>query len=185
MMITVEEKYKKLRPFMEHGDLILFRGTGLMASLIQNCDKAYWNHIGVVVKVNGALFIVDSNASGVQADRLSWRIRKYKKGGDFGLIKVRASDHIKAFHMESLLQRSDAKWIKYDFMNGGKELFNRKFNTNLKISTDDGRDICSDYVSQYAIGVRAVLEEAFLKLRVAFPQDYDRFLNPEGAVIIK
>lgn len=145
-----------------------------MAKIIQNCDKAYWNHVGVVIKVNGALFIVDSNASGVQADRLSWRVGKYK-GGDFKILSSTIEEPLVNFHLETLLLRSDAKWIKYDFWNGGKELANRKFGWNLKITQDEDRDICSDYVKQYAIDTKIVTLD-ILRLRTVFPQDYERYI---------
>lgn len=182
--MDILEKYNRLRPSLQHGDLMLFHGKGVMATIIQNCDKSYWNHIGVVIEINGAFFIVDSNASGVQADRLSWRIRKYKDG-DFAIIKPTCSKALLNEHLSKLLRRSDIKWVKYDFWNGGKELLNRKFGWNLKVGKDSERDICSDYVSEYALALNMVNKKAFEKLRVAFPEDYERFLKFDGAIFIK
>lgn len=79
-MEPILEKYDLFRKEIVHGSLALFHGNGVMARIIQNCDKSYWNHIGIVLEINGALFIIDSNGNGVQADRLSFRVSKYKKG---------------------------------------------------------------------------------------------------------
>ena len=48
--MDIIEKYKLLRPNISDGDLILFRGTGVIAKIIQWCDKSYWNHIGIVLE---------------------------------------------------------------------------------------------------------------------------------------
>ena len=183
--MTLIEKYYSLRPQINDGDLILFRGTSIVSRTIQNCDHAYWNHVGVVVEKHGALFIVDANANGVQADRLSFRIQGYAKGKDedFMVIHPTAVPLKKSIYMRKLLRRSDIKWIHYDFRNGIKELLNRKFGWNLKISMRDEHAICSSNDAEYAINIEIVTEE-FKNLRIAFPQDYIRYMNKENVRII-
>ena len=181
--MNILAKYNRLRPYLKHGDIILFHGKGIIARTIQNCDSAYWNHVGVIIEVNGALFIVDSNASGVQADRLSWRIAKYKDG-DFAVIQPDLSKEVINYHMAQLLKRQDGKWIRYDYMNGAKELANRKWNLKLRIVPTEDRDICSDWVRRYAEGLDVVTEE-FKKTLLVFPQDYDRYFNRYNAFFIK
>ncbi|MES2590913.1 MAG: hypothetical protein V4608_03425 [Bacteroidota bacterium] len=158
--------------------MILFHGTGFVARVIQNCDKSYYNHVGVVVESGGALFIVDANADGVQADRLSWRIRKYRHGGDFTVIKPKFDTSVE---MERLLDRSDDSWIRYDYNNGIKELINRKFGANLKIKLKDNKSICSHNVAQYAINLGIVTWD-FKKLRIAYPEDYIRYMNTTRSI---
>jgi hypothetical protein len=119
----------------------------------------------------------------VQADRLSWRVSKYEDG-DIAFIIPDISEVTKNYYMAQLLQRSDKKWIKYDFFNGGKELANRKWKLCLKVNTSEDRDICSDFVSNYAVNTGIVIKSEFDKLRVAFPQDYDRYLNKDNAFFI-
>lgn len=177
--MDILEKYKRLRPRIADGDLILFHGTGVVAKTIQKCDSAYYNHIGVVVSGHGALFIVDANSNGVQADRLSMRIEKYK-GGDFSILQPFKDN---AFAMSALLKKSDIKDINYDFKNGIKELINRKFGSDLKIKLRSEHAICSSNVAQYAIDLEIVTKE-FCKLRIAFPQDFVRYINLENATII-
>lgn len=181
-MSSIYQKYKKLRSLLTDGDLILFHGTGFIARTIQFCDKSHYNHIGIVFKKCGALYIVDANEDGVQADRLSRRIKKYKHGGDFIIIKpLRTSQEIDTA-LTKLLIRSDDRTIKYDLFNGIKELFNRRFNCNFEITKEDGKDICSDFVSQYQIDLDLVTEE-FKRLRIAFPEDTIRYKNDYVLVI--
>ena len=176
-METIQEKYTRLRPQIEDGDLILFHGTKALAKLIQWCDSSYYNHVGVVVKQHGALFIVDANGDGVQADRLSERINSYKRYADFTVLKPLAKRELINDAMLYLLKRSDNKTIKYDYNNGVKELFNRKFKPTFKIQENtDNRAICSSNVFQYAITLEMVTDE-FKSLRIAFPQDYIRYIN--------
>jgi len=182
-MEIILEKYKRLRPLIKDGDIILFHGTSIMARIIQWCDKSYYNHVGVVVEKLGAFYIVDANASGVQADRLSWRIKKYKRG-TFIIIQPTVTDYIVEDELKSLLRRVDVKWVKYDFWNGFKELVNRKFNWNLKITYNDDADICSDTTANYTMSLQMVLIEKFIKLRIAFPQDYIRYRNLDHTKII-
>lgn len=142
------------------------------------------NHIGVIIEKHGALFIVDSNADGVQADRLSKRIEKYKRGGDFTIIKPTVKREFVDLEMRRLLNRSDEKWIKYDFYNGIKELLNRRFGFKLKITLNDNRDICSDFVSRYACDLDLV-NQKFKDKTIVFPEDYIRYMNNENANVVR
>lgn len=182
--MDIFDKYKQIRPLIEDADVILFHGTGILAHVIQNCDNnAYHNHVGIIIESHGALFIVDSNESGVQADRLSKRIDKYKGGGDFTVIKPLVNRVSIDLEMKKLLNKSDDKWIKYDFINGAKELANRKFNFKFEIKLDENRDICSDYISRYMINLDLVTQE-FKDKKIVFPEDYIRYLNENNALII-
>lgn len=85
--------------------------------------------------------------------------------------------------LRSLLTRGDNKWIRYDFKNGIKELLNRKFGWKLKIKLDDSTSICSAYDAEYAMNLGMVTDE-FKKLKIAFPQDFLRYLDTNNAKII-
>lgn len=182
--MNIIDKYNRLRGLLRDGDLVLFHGKGIIANIIQNCDNAYYNHIGVIIEKHGALFIVDSNADGVQADRLSKRIEKYKRGGDFTIIKPTVKREFVDLEMRRLLNRSDEKWIKYDFYNGIKELLNRRFGFKLKITLNDNRDICSDFVSRYACDLDLV-NQKFKDKTIVFPEDYIRYMNNENANVVR
>lgn len=181
-MENINDKYKRLRQYIKDGDVVLFHGTSIVSRMIQNCDSSYYNHVGVVFEKLGALYIVDANENGVQADRLSFRINKYAPNGDFTILKPTATSEQIQQALTKILKRSDGKTIKYDFWNGFKELMNRKFKWNLKIDLDESHDICSDYVSTYQVELKMVTDE-FLKLRIAFPEDYMRYIS-ENVIVI-
>jgi hypothetical protein len=180
--MNIQEKYKNLRPLIKDGDIILFHGKSLISRIIRFCDKATYNHVGVVVEKLGSLYIVDSNESGVQADRLSWRIRKYK-GGDFIIIQSTLPAYQVQDELNSLLQKADQKWIKYDYLNGVKELLNRGFGFKFRITKRDEHDICSDYVSDYAVNL-SMVKRGFLEQKIQFPQDYIRYRNLDNTRIL-
>lgn len=173
-MENINDKYARLRRYISDGDIILFHGTSIISKLIQNCDKSYYNHIGVAIEKHGALFIQDANENGVHPARLSYRINKYAPNGDFTILKPTATREEINTAMAVLLKRPDSKTIKYDFWNGFKELMNRKFGWKLRIDLDESHDICSDFVSTYQVALKMVNED-FLKLRIGFPQDSIRY----------
>ena len=175
-METISEKYERLRPQLQDGDIIIYHGTSLVSKIIRWSDNnAYYCHIGVVIKKHNALFTVDAEARGVNATRLSYRVKSYSKHSDFMIIRPLLNREDINRAMATLLQRSDDKTIKYDFDNGLKEMFNRKFKSIFKIKETPNEAICSSNVSGYAKTLQIVTEE-FNKLRIAFPQDYIRYL---------
>jgi len=187
--MTIQEKYDRDRHLIKNGDLILFSGTGLVAKIIRSSDKnkyggwAKHSHIGVVVEKHGALFIVDANANGVQADRLSYRITKYEKESSFTILRSLRPPTELDYQMGILLRRSDEKWIKYDFKNGIKELANRRWGWNLPIYLNDNKDICSDFVSRFAVNL-GMVTKGFLDKRIAFPEDYMRYKDSLNCALI-
>jgi hypothetical protein len=180
-MKNILDKYKRLRPQIKDGDIILFHGTGIIANIIQWCDNSYYNHVGVVFEKLGTLYIMDANANGVQCDRLSWRINKYRKGGDFTIVRPLNSKLEIEYELKNLLVRSE-NWIKYDFFNGFKELLNSKFNLSLLINFNDKREICTDFLSQYQSNL-GLLNDNFKKVRISFPQDTLRYSTEKVLII--
>ena len=185
-MLTIQQKYINHRPKLSDGDLILFRGTRLLAKIIQHCDRdtltkqpAYFNHIGIVLKMHNAFFIVDSQSGGVVADRLSKRINDYKNG-DFCVIQSLSTIGTTR-ELEELLAKQDSKSILYDYGNGFKELLNRRFDWNLKINPTDKKDICSDFVYSYTLQKKMILP---FQNRVAFPMDYIRHRNKQQTALL-
>ena len=63
--------------------------------------------------------ICDANSDGVQWDRLSWRIKKYSRGGDFTIIRSFENSAEVERQLRFLLKQSGEKWIKYDFKPAG------------------------------------------------------------------
>jgi hypothetical protein len=178
----IEIKYDNMRQYLREGDIILFHGTGIVSKVIQWGDSCYWNHTGVIIECNGALGICDANGNGVQWDRLSWRIRKYRNGGNFVIIRPLCNNELIKQQLRLLLVKSDQKWIKYDYYNGIKELINRKFNTHFSIKLKDDKSICSTEDADYAINL-GIVTDKFKNEKIQLPQDYIRYINHDTAKI--
>jgi hypothetical protein len=175
----IKEKYARLRPDIQQGDLILFRGHKLISKIIQESDSdAYYNHVGVVGKICGAVFIIDSNANGVHPERLSSRIEEYS---DFTIIRSYKNYRAINKSLGKLLKRQDETEIKYDFINGAKALFNRWFGLNLKTKKVYNRDICSMFVLSFALDLEMVFPLNDMN-DLFFPQDYYRQINKANIV---
>lgn len=171
-MGTIQEKYARIRPLINDGDVILFRGEKALAKIIQECDSnAYYNHVGIVLKIHGALFIIDSNAKGVEPARLSERIEKYI---DFDILRPLENESIIELALQIVLRKQDTKKIKYDFINGFKALLNRKFKTKFETHIEDYRNICSMFVLPYALELKMVTLPSEMN-NLFFPQDYIRY----------
>lgn len=170
----IKEKYDRLRPIMKQGDLIVFRGRKLLSKIIQESDSnAYYNHIGVVGEISGALFIIDSNGNGVHPERLSERVLGYS---DFTIIRSDKDQHIIDEALKKILKKQDETVIKYDFINGTKALFNRWFKLNFKTRKVYNRDICSMFVLPFALELEMVLPLTDMN-NLFFPQDYIRQIH--------
>jgi hypothetical protein len=170
----IKEKYTRLRPDIKQGDLILFRGHKLISKIIQESDSnAYYNHVGVVGEICGALFIIDSNANGVHPERLSDRVEGYS---DFTVLRPKKEELEINESLSNILKKHDSIKIKYDFINGAKALFNRWFGLKLKTKKVYNRDICSMFVLPYALDLEMVFKIENMN-NLFFPQDYFRYLN--------
>jgi hypothetical protein len=173
-MQTIKEKYSKLHPQIKNGDVILFRGERALAKIIQECDSnAYYNHVGIVLKVSGALFIIDSNANGVEPARLSERINKYV---DFDVLRPTESEELIELALQGILKKQDVVKIKYDYINGLKAMLNRKFKTRFETHIENYRNICSMFVLPYALELKMVNIPIDMN-NLFFPQDYIRYKN--------
>lgn len=169
----IQEKYDRLRPIMKQGDIIVFRGHKLLSKIIQESDSnAYYNHVGVIGEISGALFIIDSNGNGVHPERLSERVLGYS---DFTIIRSDKSQEEINEKLRNLLKKQDDTAIKYDFVNGTKALFNRWFKLNFKTKKVYNRDICSMFVLPFALELEMVLPLKDMN-NLFFPQDYIRQL---------
>ncbi len=187
-METIKEKYDRVRHLIKDGDVILIHGTALISKLEKICDNAYITHVGGIIEHNGALGVIDAECNGVQWDRLSKRIFSYKPYGDFMILRSTKSLKEISTAQATLLERSDDKWLKYDFGNGAKELINRfcknhNINFNLKIKLSASEFICSTEIAKFSTDLDMVTNK-FKELPIQFPEDYRRYLNTEGCIIV-
>lgn len=174
--MSITEKYNKIRSSIKHGDTILFHGEKIISNIINTADNSYWNHIGIILEVSGVLFIIDSNAGGVQPERLSVRIKSYEDhNGDFKIRRsMKPIESINTALYNVMQNLEDTGVVKYDFINGAKSLVNRFFKTKLKIKEKTNVKICSMFVKPYEVE----LDMIFNRINpdsLFFPQDFKRY----------
>lgn len=174
--MKITDKYKKNRHLIQHGDFILFSGTGIVASVIKEADDSKMSHIGLVIEVCGRFLIIDSNARGNHPEWLSSRVESYNPDSDFCILRSlkNKTDIDKA--MNNFMIQSDDERTKYDFKNGIKELLNRQFGFNFKIKLDNKHHICSESVRKASEELQ-MMYKAFSDKPIVFPQDYIRYRN--------
>lgn len=143
-MASVTE-YEGLRTQIKNGDLILFRGKEWLAKQIQYFDDAYYNHVGMVFESNKRLFILDSNAQGVNPDLLSDRMNKYT---DFCIVRPSNwNEDVISNAVSNAMERAQ-QHIKYDFTLLLELAIYRKTGKALRLNHQD-RDICSEFARRY------------------------------------
>ena len=181
--MTIKERYFKGRHLIKNGDFIFFSGTGLIASVIKDADQSPISHVGRVIELYGRLLIIDSNALGNHPEWLSSRIEGYSPNSDISIIRSNKNGEVISGNVASFINRSDDERTKYDFKNGIRELINRKFNLDFKISLDKSHNICSQSVRKDFEDLEMCTNE-FKKLPIAFPFDYFRYRNINNTSII-
>jgi hypothetical protein len=164
-MTACEIKYAKDRASIKHGDIILFRGSSLLAKLIMYFDSAYYTHVGVVFEIAGRKMIIDSNGKGVHPDFLSDRIRSYK---DFCIVRPTSSVNVYDA-MTQAFNRGDIG-TKYDFALLLRIAAIRKTGINITSLGSAGRDICSEFARFYS----SFIADTYRSLELITPQDFIR-----------
>lgn len=145
MPTQIAKKYEQLRSQLLHGDMIMFRGKGVMGSLICAADSSYCSHIGIVFKSQDRLFIIDSNKHGVSPKFLSTVI-----GESVDFCILRPLDWSEQKIADALNKTIDAaeKNISYDFGSIVQILLYRKLRVTCRLD-NDSRDTCSEFVRRY------------------------------------
>ena len=75
--------YDDYRNEMRNGDVLLFRGTGLVSWMIQKRTKSPYSHAGIVAWWNDRLMVLEAVGHGVCAMPLSRNVKKYHGGVDY------------------------------------------------------------------------------------------------------
>ena len=171
-METIKERYERIRPEVTDGCLFLMSKDKFVSKAIRWFDKSEFSHIGIIFEKYGRLFILDSNMAGVHPELLSARVNL---ADNFIFIKPMLSKTLTTQAMEAVFKRSELN-IEYDFINGAKELSNRKFGSSFKIISSEKNDICSKLTRQPAI-TQSMVTKNFELIPQPLPQDYLRYRN--------
>jgi len=98
------EQYEEIRPLLQTGDKVLFAGKGMVSLVIRVVSRGPYSHIGMIVKQNGRVFVVESTSlrkgvKGVQLSLLSTRLAAYN--GRVWIRRLYGSD-LSVFHVDTL-----------------------------------------------------------------------------------
>ena len=75
--------YNNYRQQMRNGDVLLFRGVGLVSWLIQKRTSSPYSHAGIVAWWHDRLMVLEAVGDGVRAMPLSRNISTYSGGVDY------------------------------------------------------------------------------------------------------
>ena len=162
-----------VRPNIQSGDIMLFRGKHLLARTIQFFDNATYNHVGIVYESLGRFFVIDSNENGVRPDFLSERCMKYEE-----VAVLRPCEKYRAkinSAIEAIIALADEK-IKYDFMLLPRIAIARKLGIDFLQLGSEQRDLCSEWARRYA---RALGATCYDNGTWITPQDFIRLAKDD------
>jgi hypothetical protein len=71
-------QYSDIRESIQDGDILLFKGRGLLSRLISVFTRSEYTHAGIAVWWNERLMVLEAVGKGVWAVPLSWRLATYK-----------------------------------------------------------------------------------------------------------
>jgi hypothetical protein len=71
-------RYADIRGSIQDGDILLFKGRGLLSRLISMFTRSDYTHSGIAVWWNERLMVLEAVGKGVWAVPLSWRLATYK-----------------------------------------------------------------------------------------------------------
>lgn len=193
--MNIKDKYALYREQAASGDVILYRGTGIVSRGIQWADKAYYNHTGAIEVIdtgNGKkrLLTIDAWVKKVEPCALSARLLA-NGYTDFCVIRKKNLTPNQLDRGLSFLWMTIEHKTKYDYSLFKRCLFEKKFNGLMKIGFINkwvkglGKEnayICSELMQDFmtAIGIHAYSDkgESFT------PQDLIRYMNHQECSLL-
>ncbi len=181
---TIPQKYLDNRDIIKNGDIILYRGSSLMAKSIQYIDSAYYNHIGVVWKFQEQnkeefrLLTLDMWTNGLSVIPLSKRMRGYD---DFCILRPKIKcDEVKSYAVnESLKMWEDG--VKYDFMLLLRVSIIKKTKIDITGLSSRKKFICSEFAQNYCklLGI-----DTYKDIELITPEDFIRHIDNNFELIL-
>ncbi len=179
--MTIQEKYRRLRPMINNGDIILVRGYSLLAKAIQwgdskDGENAYWNHALVVFKVGDRLLAIQSMAHGVEPDFLSTELMANE---DFMILRPLFPQDLIDDCVNASFSKAESG-IPYNVWMLPKVLFYRKSGWDIKrLGENPAKNICSVFAF-WTYGQLLPLKcysQYVIKQDFITPQDAIRFID--------
>lgn len=177
--MTIQEKYELARPYIEHGDVVFYRGIGTLAKTIQWADNGYYNHVGIVKQDSNRLLTIDAWYKGITEVPLSDRINDYD-GGDFCILK---------FHLPYNKRKQGVDWCTdqlgknkgYDRLTLVRHLLALKAGIDVKWIGKPDKFVCSEFFQSYTVALGLSTYKASDLLT---PHDGIRSINVENSMLI-
>jgi hypothetical protein len=179
----VSKKYNDSRDTIQNGDIILYRGSSLMAHSIQYLDKAYYNHVGVVWKVEDPdtkeyrLLTMDMWTKGLCLVPLSERMSEYD---DFCIIRPVVKDAVTDSAIFSSLKQWEGK-IGYDYMLLLRIALIKKMGVDISNLGKSDKYICSEFAQYYCSLLNITTYD---NIKLITPEDFRRFIDSNFNIML-
>jgi hypothetical protein len=138
---AVVANYGEMRRSFRTGDVLLFRGRGLLSLIIRVITRSPYSHVGLLYSFEGRVYCVEAVGAGVRIILLSELLQHYDGGVDY--FEVEASDKQRrravSFCFQQLGKIYDKPGI---FRFAASLIFDRR-----AVSPRDDRWFCSELVA--------------------------------------
>ena len=174
------QKYIDNRDVFQTGDLVLYRGTSILSKGIQYFDNAYYNHIGVVIRLEefDRNLTLDMWAQGLAFSPLSRRISGYK---DFCILRPKVSEQKATEAIRSIMQSWDGRDIEYDKLLLLRVAIIKKTGIDFTGLGDKSKFICSELAQYYCHLLNLTVYDEH---NLITPQDFLRYVDENFIVLL-
>jgi len=178
----VPQKYLDNRDNIKNGDLILYTGTSMLAKAIMYFDRAFFNHIGVVWKVEDPeskeyrILTLDMWTKGLVVVPLSERMSGYK---DFCILRPKVNQEV----IESAIFEGLRLWegkVGYDYSLLLRVAAIKKFGIDITSLGRKNRFICSEFAQAYC----NKLVPTYKNINLITPEDFRRYIDDNFELIL-
>jgi hypothetical protein len=133
--------FGEMRRSFRDGDLLLFRGHGVISSLIRAITRSPYSHAGLVYTFEGCIYCIEAVGAGVRIILLSELIQRYHGGIDYFEVEASLQERRRAvsFCFKQLGKFYDKPGL---FRFAASLIFDRR-----AVSERDERWFCSELVA--------------------------------------
>jgi hypothetical protein len=173
----IPKKYLENRDSLKSGDVILYRGTGFLAKTIQYFDDAYYNHVGIVWKletggeVEYRLLTLDMWSEGLTLKPLSFRMVGYE---DFCVLRPKVSKTTIKTALNTAINEWEASDIKYDYLLLPRIALVKKTGIDLTGLGSRKKFVCSEFGQEYFTNIGIM---SYADIKLITPQDFLRYID--------
>ena len=71
-------RYEEIRDQIKNGDVLMYKGRGLISSIIRWATRSPYSHAGIAARWNERLMVLEAKGRGVVATSFSRNIKEYR-----------------------------------------------------------------------------------------------------------